>query len=107
MDKAAREEMQASVNRLQAPTKFERYLAGALHDIHRRVFEEGWFGKTVHDVVSHYHYNGPPVAILTKRWETTRRPGKTMSTTTAPMRSLAGIRPEKSSREQPWSRRTI
>jgi hypothetical protein len=57
MGKAEREEMQNSARALEQPSRLGQYVVGALHDIHRRVFEEGWFGKTVHDVVSHYQYN--------------------------------------------------
>lgn len=32
-----------------------RNFVAALHDIHRRVIEEPWFGRTIHDVVSHYN----------------------------------------------------
>lgn len=57
MGKAEREEMQSSARALEQPSRLGQYIVGALHDIHRRVIEEGWYGKTVHDVVSHYQYN--------------------------------------------------
>lgn len=40
---------------LSKPTAFELGVVRALHDIHRRVIEEPWFGRTVHDVVSFYN----------------------------------------------------
>jgi hypothetical protein len=57
MGKAEREEMQNSARALEEPSRFGQYVVGALHDIHRRVIEEGWYGKTVHDTVEHYQYN--------------------------------------------------
>lgn len=57
MGKAEREEMHRSAQALEQPSRLGQYVVGALHDIHRRVIEEGWYGKTVHDVVSHYQYN--------------------------------------------------
>ena len=75
MGKAEREQMQNSARALEEPSRFVQYFKeavketrddlgkpwdyvyGALQDIHRRVFEEGWFGKTVHDVVEHHQYN--------------------------------------------------
>jgi hypothetical protein len=40
---------------LSKPTAFELGVVRALHDIHRRVIEEPWFGRTIHDVVSYYN----------------------------------------------------
>ena len=57
MGKAERDQMQNSARALEQPSRLGQYVVGALHDIHRRVIEEGWFGKTVHDVVEHYQYN--------------------------------------------------
>jgi hypothetical protein len=57
MGKAEREQRQESARALEQPSRLGQYIVGALHDIHRRVIEEGWFGKTVHDVVDYYHYN--------------------------------------------------
>ena len=57
MGKTEREEMQNSARALEQPSRLGQYVVGALHDIHRRVIEEGWFQKTVHDVVEHYQYN--------------------------------------------------
>jgi hypothetical protein len=75
MGRAEREEMQRSAGALEEPSRFGQYFKkavqetrddlgkpwdyvyGAMQDIHRRVFEEGWFGKTTHDVIEHYQYN--------------------------------------------------
>jgi hypothetical protein len=57
MGKAEREQMQESARALEQPSRLGQYVVAALHDIHRHVFEEGWFGKTVYDTVEHYQYN--------------------------------------------------
>lgn len=57
MGKAEREHMQDSVRALEQPSRLGQYIVGTMLDIHRRLIEEGWFGKTVHDTVEHYQYN--------------------------------------------------
>jgi hypothetical protein len=49
------QEMQAAVDmrRAQMHDRVARGVIGALDDIHRRVIEEPWFGRTIHDVVNH------------------------------------------------------
>lgn len=50
---SAMEKLQATFKRMREmePTKLERGIVAALHDIHRRVIEEPWFGKPVFDVL--------------------------------------------------------
>src|SRR5258708_112675 len=47
--------LNAALEKLSKPTAFELGVVRALHDIHRRVIEEPWYGRTIHDVVSHYN----------------------------------------------------
>lgn len=56
----ASENLQETFKRMREmePTKLERGIVAALHDIHRRVIEEPWFGRTIHDVVAFYNQRG-------------------------------------------------
>lgn len=56
----ASEKLQDTFKRMREmePTKLERGIVAALHDIHRRVIEEPWFGRTIHDVVAFYNQRG-------------------------------------------------
>lgn len=49
------ERLRNTINHLReiGPTPFELAVVRALHDIHRRVIEEPWFGRTIHDVAHH------------------------------------------------------
>ena len=57
-----------ALEKLSKPTAFELGVVRALHDIHRRVIEEPWFGRTIHDVVSHYNQR------LGKEYEAEKEP---------------------------------
>jgi hypothetical protein len=52
-EQGAMEKLQATFKRMREmePTKLERGIVAALHDIHRRVIEEPWFGKPVFDIL--------------------------------------------------------
>jgi hypothetical protein len=42
-------------------SKFSHSIVAGLRDAYRRIFEEGYFGRTIHDVVSYYN-NDPDKA---------------------------------------------